>query len=304
MLLMVREPSRSAVTKGQIVPGSAPVTRFPAIGKRLAREAGLLDCRAMPDGAHVFFSDAHLGAESAEREAVRSARLHEFLAALEGRVRTLTIAGDLFDFWFEYRTAIPRRAFETLTRLRRLAESGVDVTYLNGNHDFWLGRFLDETVGIRTHDGPLTLDLDGRRIWVHHGDGLIGGDLGYKVLRRVIRHPLSIGLYQWLHPDLGIPLARHVSHWSRGSRDERPLEPERLWNEVALPRFREGFDTVMIGHFHHAFERRDGRRAFFVLGDWIRHFSYVVLERGELRLETWPAGGALALDPRPAAARG
>lgn len=246
----------------------------------------------MPDGAHYFFSDAHLGAESERVEAPRAARLHAFLDALVTRAASVTIVGDLFDFWFEYRTAIPRRAFETLTRLRRLREAGVDVAYLNGNHDFWLGRFLEETIGVRTHDGPLAFEREGRRLWIHHGDGLIGGDLGYKVLRRVIRHPVSIGLYRLIHPDLGIPLARNVSRWSRGSRDERPLDPERLWQEVALPRFAEGHDTVMIGHFHHAFERREDGRAFFVLGDWIRNFTYVVLERGELRLETWPEGGA------------
>ena len=247
----------------------------------------------MSDGAHYFFSDAHLGAESASLEAPRAARLHAFLDALATRAASVTIVGDLFDFWFEYETAIPRRAFETLVRLRRLRESGVDVVYLNGNHDFWLGRFLEETVGVRTHDGPLTLERQGRRLWIHHGDGLVGGDHGYKVLKRVIRHPASIGLYRWIHPDLGIPLARHVSNWSRGSRDERPLDAEKLWREVALPRFAEGHDTVMIGHFHHAFQRRDEHgRAFFVLGDWIRHFTYVVLERGELRMETWPEPAA------------
>lgn len=241
----------------------------------------------MPAGAHYFLSDAHLGAESESVEAPRAARLHGFLDALVTRAASVTIVGDLFDFWFEYRTAIPRRAFETLARLRRLREAGVDVVYLNGNHDFWLGRFLEETIGVRTHDGPLALERDGHRLWIHHGDGLVGGDLGYRVLRRVIRHPVSIGLYRWIHPDLGIPLARQVSRWSRGSRDERPLEPERLWREVALPRFAEGHDTVMIGHFHHPFQRRENGRAFFVLGDWIRSFTYVVLEGGELRLESW-----------------
>lgn len=243
----------------------------------------------MSGGAHYFISDAHLGADDAKLEAPREARLHAFLDSLAGRAASLVIAGDLFDFWFEYRTAIPRRAFATLTRLRALRDAGVDITYLNGNHDFWLGRFLEETVGVRTHDGPLTLERDGRRLWIHHGDGLIGGDHGYRVLKRVIRHPVSIGLYQWVHPDLGIPLARRVSHWSRGSRDERPLEPETLWRQIALPRFADGFDTVMIGHFHHPFERRDEQgRTFFVLGDWIRHFTYVVLDGGELRLEVWP----------------
>lgn len=239
----------------------------------------------MPPEAVYFISDAHLGVENREREAAREDRLHDFLNSLPGRAATLVIVGDLFDFWFEYRTAIPRRHFATLALLKRLRESGVTLHYLNGNHDFWLGRFLAEEAGVETHDGSLALAAQGRRIWLHHGDGLVGGDLGYRVLRRVIRHPLSIALYGLLHPDLGIPFAHQVSRWSRRSRGARAFEPERLWSEIALPRFAEGFDTVMVGHFHQVHERREPGREFFLLGDWIDHFSHAVLEDGAVRLE-------------------
>ncbi len=243
----------------------------------------------MHAGTVVFLSDAHLGAESREREASREARLHSFLGALPGRASSLVIVGDLFDFWFEYRTAIPRRAFTTLAALQRLREAGIDIQYLNGNHDFWLGAFMRETLGIRTTDQPVVIEQQGRRLWVHHGDGLVGGDLGYRVLKRVIRSPLSIGLYRWLHPDLGIPLAHAVSRWSRRSRGHGPLRAERLWREIAQPRFAEGYDGVLVGHFHHVHEQRENGREFFVLGDWIDHFTYAELEDGKLSLRTWPA---------------
>jgi UDP-2,3-diacylglucosamine hydrolase len=241
----------------------------------------------MSSPAVVFLADAHLGAESVERESQRQERLHAFLELLPGRAAELFVVGDLFDFWFEYRSAIPRRPFPTLAALRRLHDAGVAITYVNGNHDFWLGSFLAEAIGARTVDGGLTLELQGRRIWLHHGDGLIGGDLGYKLLRGVLRNRASIRLYQLLHPDLGIPLARLVSGWSRRSRSQRPLEADRLWSEIAEPRFRDGFDAVMIGHFHQPYERREAGREFFVLGDWIEQFSYVVLEGGALRHETF-----------------
>ncbi len=240
----------------------------------------------MSSPAAYFLSDAHLGAEPVEREAPRLQRLHAFLDSLPGRASELFVVGDLFDFWFEYRTAIPRRLFPTLSALRRLHEAGVGITYLNGNHDFWLGTFLADSVGARTVDGALAIERQGRRIWLHHGDGLVGGDLGYRVLRRLIRSPASIALYQLLHPDLGLPLARAVSRWSRHSRGERPLEPERLWREIAEPRFREGFDAVMIGHFHHVYERREDGREFFVLGDWMERFTCAVLQDGVIRLES------------------
>ena len=268
--------------QGNVTPRPRPWT---ATGWKRARRLGYTG--RMDPGAVYFIADAHLGVRSREREAVREERLHDFLRSLAGRAGRLVIAGDLFDFWFEYRAAIPRRHFATLAILRGLRESGVALTYLNGNHDFWLGRFLADEVGIETVGGPLALAAQGRRLWVHHGDGLVGGDLGYRMLRAVIRHPVSIALYGLLHPDLGIPLAHLVSRWSRQSRGESRLEPERLWREIAMPRFAEGFDGVLVGHFHHAYERREPGREFFLLGDWITRSSYAVLEDGAIRLEEW-----------------
>ena len=247
-----------------------------------------LDCAPMREASIFFLSDAHLGAESESLEAGREARLHSFLESLPGRASTLYIVGDLFDFWFEYRTAIPRRLFRTLAVLEALKRSGVEIVYLNGNHDFWLGPFLSETIGLRTIDGAITVEAQGRRLWLHHGDGLVGGDLGYKFLRGILRSKLSIGMYQWLHPDLGIPLAHLVSNASRHSRGHGPLQPERLWREIALPRFAEGFDGVLVGHFHHVHEQREAGKDFFVLGDWIDHFSYVELADGKLEMKRWP----------------
>ena len=238
----------------------------------------------------VFFvADAHLGVDPAAREAARTARFHDFLNSLAGRAASLYIVGDLFDFWFEYRSAIPRQQFGTLVALARLRESGVEITYLNGNHDFWLGTFFRDSLGIRTVDGGTLVEAQQRRLWVHHGDGLVGGDLGYRVLRGVLRSRSAIALYGLLHPDLGIPLAHRVSRWSRRSRAEVPLEPDRLWREIAEPRFAKGCDGVLIGHFHHTYERREPAREFFVLGDWIDRFSYAELRDGRLELCTWPA---------------
>ncbi len=240
----------------------------------------------MPDDV-IILADAHLGAESGDRERTRAAKLHAFLEDLPGRARALVIAGDLFDFWFEYATAIPRQHFATLAALRRLREAGVAITYMNGNHDFWLGRFLADEIGVIPHDGALTLEHRGRRVWIHHGDGLIGGDTGYKILKRVLRSPFSISLYRWIHPDLGIPLAHWVSGRSRHARDPEHFPVERLWREVAEPRFAEGFDSVVIGHFHRALDRSENGRQLVVLGDWIGQFTYARLHGGELSLETW-----------------
>jgi UDP-2,3-diacylglucosamine hydrolase len=105
----------------------------------------------------------------------------------------------------------------------------------------------------------------------------------------VLRSRTGIALYGLLHPDLGIPFAHVVSRWSRHSRGDGPLKPDKLWHEIAEPRFQEGYDAVIIGHFHHAYERREPGREFFVLGDWIDRFTYLELTDGRLDMRTWPA---------------
>lgn len=266
---------------------------MPVAAARLARRFAIL--RRMSEGPAYFMSDAHLGCDPQSVEAARERHLHRFLTSLAGKASHLFIVGDLFDFWFEYKTAIPRRHFATLSVLGELRRSGVPITYLTGNHDFYLGPFLRDDLGITTTNGPVSVELQGRRIWVHHGDGLVGGDLGYRVLKGVLRHPASIAMYRWLHPDAGIPLANWASRFSRHTRGERPLEGERLWREIALPRFAEGRDMVVVGHFHHAYERHESGKSLFVLGDWIDQFTYVVLEHGTPRLASWtspaPAAG-------------
>src|SRR5512132_3985464 len=117
----------------------------------------------MPPGAAVYFvSDAHLGADPEPAEAPRRRRLLDFLAHLPGRASALYVVRDLFDFWFEYGTAIPRRHFDTLVALRRLREAGIAVHYLSGNHDFWLGPFLSREMDLTTHTGAVTLETQGR----------------------------------------------------------------------------------------------------------------------------------------------
>ena len=240
----------------------------------------------------VFMSDVHLGIDSMEQEAAREARLLDFLRSLPGRAGSLYVVGDLFEFWFEYATAIPRRYFALLRALAEVRERGVEITLLTGNHDFWLGRFLTDELGIHTVDGALALELQDRRIWLHHGDGLGGGDLGYRFLKRVLRNPASLAFYRWIHPDLGIPFALWASRWSRNSRGQQPLDGDRLFRQIAAPRFAERYDAVMIGHFHHVYERREGERSFFLLGDWFERFSYVELKQGEFEMCVWPEPAA------------
>lgn len=253
----------------------------------------IMDLRHHPDrrgGPVYFIGDAHIGTAGAEVEADKESRLLRLLDEVDERAAALVLMGDLFDFWFEYRHAIPSRGFAVLARLHRLAQSGLPIDFLGGNHDWWAGSFLESQIGVHPHSEPIDVECQGRRLFLAHGDGLAPGDNGYRVLRRVFRNPLAIAAYRWLHPDFGIPLATHSSHTSRRHTEAQPIVGARLWQTIAQPRFDRGRDAVLIGHFHLPIHLQATGRDFIINGDWMGHWSYSVLEEGQFTLRTWPEG--------------
>jgi len=245
----------------------------------------------------LFLSDVHLGSGRADENRIREAWLGSFLERRAARARRLFILGDLFDFWFTYRHAIPRAHLATIRRLGALVDAGVEISYFGGNHDWWAGAWLRDTLGVTTYDDPTTLQVDGRLLALMHGDGLARGDLGYKLLKLLLRHPVTIGAYRAIHPDLGIPFANFVSRLSRGSRDEAKVDREWLYRQLALPRFAAGADAVLTGHYHHPTHFRREGRDFLILGDWVKNFTFASLHDGRFTLERWDGEKSELLEP-------
>jgi UDP-2,3-diacylglucosamine hydrolase len=194
------------------------------------------------------------------------------------------VNGDLFDFWFEYGSAIPKRFVRVLLALESLKRHGVPVTYVGGNHDFWIGDYLQREIGIAFHDEPIPLSIQGRKLLLAHGDGLGPGDLGYKLLKGVLRARLSRFLFRWIHPDIGIPIASGTSHTSRRHAPRRARTDEELESTLGGPFFAEGHDSVILGHYHRPLHRSAPGRDFIILGDWIHGRSVVRLEEGRFTL--------------------
>ena len=236
----------------------------------------------------MFISDAHLGAP--QGEAHRAEWLTEFIVGLRGRISGLMIVGDLFDFWFEYRHAIPKGHFRVLRAIAELRAEGVPIIYFGGNHDFWAGAYLRDEVGIEVTDEPMDFVIQGRRLFVAHGDGLGGGDHGYKLLKRVLRNRVCIALYRSIHPDIGIPFAYFLSAWSRRHTEPREVLIPKLVRDIALPRLRAGADAVVMGHVHEPAHLRLPAGDFIVIGDWLASFTYAVLESGAFSLRRFRSG--------------
>lgn len=251
-----------------------------------------LYCYAMGrENARLFFiSDAHLGADSAEDEKTKSARLHAFWEHVGRSDADLVVVGDLFDFWFEFRHAIPNVYFDHLSALRRLVDSGCHVHYVAGNHDFWAGRFFREELGLHfTADGWTTRVGEARVNFVH-GDGWLPGEVGYRMMRGVLRNPLCIRMFQLLSPDLGFPLARWVS---RQGKERHALTAEALAQNAAVAsgRLKQGTDILVSAHLHEPLHFIWPEGQWLVAGDWMRHFSFGIIDSGGPGLYLWDDGG-------------
>jgi UDP-2,3-diacylglucosamine hydrolase len=236
----------------------------------------------------VFFADAHLGLPGDTTE--RAERVAEFLRSLRGGISHLYIVGDLFDFWFEYRTVVPSTAPQVLCELYNLVRSGVRVTLLAGNHDYWFGNYLRNGIGVEFAPGEVIADHQGLRIYLHHGDGLYPKDHGYRLLKRFLRNRAIISLFRLIHPDLAHRIAALTSTTSRtilAPRPGRDDEYAALFRLIADRRLAEGYDAVVYGHSHVPLvEKRDGG-TLVLLGDWLTHCTYVTLEGGAFTLRHW-----------------
>lgn len=245
----------------------------------------------MPEKPCYVASDVHLGAvpRATERAFLR------WLEHVGAEASCLILAGDLFDFWFEYRRVVLRDHFRVLAALAAVVGAGVPVTLVGGNHDWWGGSFLRDEIGVDFHGEPCVVDAGGYRALVAHGDGLGHGDLGYRALRRVLRSRLTRWAFRWVHPDIGARIAELVSETEVG--DGEPTEDQlrcaamlEEWAVARLSADRE-LDMVILGHTHlPAVRAVDGPRYYVNAGDWIHHYSYVVIVPGAApRLERWPA---------------
>ena len=246
----------------------------------------------MPEpGCAYFIADAHLGQGTPDSNRARERDLLAFFDRVASERAALYVNGDLFDFWFEYGHAIPKRYVRVLQALGELRRRGLPVTYVGGNHDFWIGNYLARELDVAFTDESLTLAIQGRKIFLAHGDGIGPGDHGYKLLRKVLRNPIARGLFRWVHPDLGIPLATAVSHSSR-HHAPRVARTEAMYVEqLARPWLSQGYDAVVMGHFHRPLHHKGADGEFLILGDWLTRRTYARLLEGRFSLEEF-AGGA------------
>lgn len=238
--------------------------------------------------AAFFISDAHLGENFRNREKLKKERLESFLDMVAEKGKKLFVVGDLFDFWFEYKHAIPKEHLQIILKLADLKKRGVELYYVTGNHDHWLGDFLSREVGFEIYKDHADMVIDDKKVHITHGDGLAQNDVGYRILKRILRNRVSIFLYRLITPDIGIPLAKFVSCKSRGHTQKRPKESFlHEYRQFAQDRLKAGDDIVIIAHTHVPEQIEYDQGLYLNTGDWVENFTYVECVQGRFKLKKW-----------------
>jgi UDP-2,3-diacylglucosamine hydrolase len=200
------------------------------------------------------------------------------------------LVGDVFDFWFEYKRAIPRGYTRLLGKISELTDRGIQVHWFLGNHDMWIFDYLPGECGVTIHKDNIVREWNGKKILIGHGDGLGPGDYGYKFIKKVFRSSICQWLFARLHPNFGIWLAKSLSGYSRsttGDKDRKFLGDEKEWlmiycNEILQ---KEHFDYFIFGHRHLPLEKKVGENSVYMnLGEWLHYNSYAVWDNGKLQL--------------------
>ncbi|MDD3642755.1 MAG: UDP-2,3-diacylglucosamine diphosphatase [Candidatus Krumholzibacteria bacterium] len=246
-----------------------------------------------------FLSDTHFTYHTDDlREREKRRLFLEFLVSIR-RASRLYLVGDIFDFWFEYRSVVPRYYAEIVAGLAGLASSGTHVLIMGGNHDHWFGGYLREAAGAEILPDRTVHELQGHRVLLTHGDSLMRGDLGYKALKTVIRSRPAVALARLIHPDLLYAFAAAFSRSSKSFTHRKTLAWADALTAIAESEFfKAGNDTLVMGHVHLPRLRRFGERTFVILGDWETHRSYLRLTGGEFSLEAFQNEGNTLIENR------
>lgn len=235
-----------------------------------------------------FISDVHLGVDTQWSSAERELQLIEWLNTVKADATSIYIVGDLFDYWFEYKTVVPKGYFQLFATMKSIIDGGIAVLYLKGNHDLWHYDYLSSEVGVKIVDGPITATYDNRKFYIAHGDGIGGGDIGYKIIKAILNNRLCQRLFGAIHPTLGLPLMRYMSKRSRvshGGDDQTSDHHHRYCKEVLAQQ--SDIDFFVMGHLHLAEHTIIGTATYINLGDWTSLYSYARWDGNQLQLLQW-----------------
>ncbi len=248
----------------------------------------------LPEGKKIYFaSDFHLGAPDRESSLTREKKIVAWLDQIKDDAHSIYLLGDIFDFWFEYRQAIPKGFARLQGKLAELRDRGLPIYFFTGNHDMWMFDYFEKEMGIEIYREPVELGVNKFKLLIGHGDGLGEGDVSYKLLKRFFDSGVCQWLFARIHPNLGIAIAKYWSRKSRISNNAREEKFNGEENEFLLKYCKElemkaHHDFYIFGHRHLPLDLRVGENSRYInLGERVHFNTYAVLDDNAIELKTF-----------------
>lgn len=241
-----------------------------------------------------FASDFHLGVPDYKSSREREEKIVRWLDMCSKDAKAIYLVGDIFDFWFEYKRAVPKGYIRLLGKLAELSDAGIELHLFLGNHDMWMFDYLPKEIDCQIHKEPIQIEENGVKMYVGHGDGLGPGDRGYKFLKKVFRNRVCQWLFARLHPNFGIWLAQKSSNTSRNTtkKSDQYKGDENEWLAIYAKQVleKEHFDYFVFGHRHLKLDIDLGNGSrYYNLGEWMSASNYAEFDGDKLHLKSFEA---------------
>ena len=240
-----------------------------------------------------FASDQHFGAPTPELSFVREQKFVAWLSEIQKDAEAIFLLGDLFDFWFEYKTVVPKGFVRVLGKLAEIRDSGIPIYFFVGNHDLWMTDYFEKELNIAVFYDNQEFTFNNKTFLIGHGDGKGPGDKGYKRMKKVFTNSFAKSIFRWLHPDLGVKLAQYLSVKNKlisGDADVKFLGAENEWLVQYAKRKLETkhYNYFVFGHRHLPLILEVGTDSSYVnLGDWIGYFTFGVFDGNTFELKEY-----------------
>lgn len=240
-----------------------------------------------------FASDFHLGVPNVEKSLEREKLIVRWLDDIKNDAQEIFLVGDIFDFWFEYKNAVPKGFVRLIGKLAELRDSGILITCFTGNHDIWMFGYFEKELNIPVYHHSIQREFNKKFFFIGHGDGLGPGDNGYKFIKKIFTNKFFQWLFRWIHPDWGIPVARYFSKSSRDANYEKTktfLGEDKEWLIIYCREIlrQHHHDYFIFGHRHLPMQIKLNEKSEYInLGDWIQYNTYAVFDGKNLELKTY-----------------
>lgn len=253
----------------------------------------MISITTLPNKKVYFASDQHLGAPTQEASFPREKKFVKWLSEVKQDAEAIFLLGDLFDFWFEYKTVVPKGFVRVLGKLAEIKDSGISIYFFVGNHDLWMYDYFETELNIPVYHSPQEFNINNKTFLIGHGDGLGPGDYAYKRMKKVFTFPLFKWMFRWLHPDVGMRLGKYMSVKNKlisGDDDALFLGEENEWLVQYCKQIltEKQYHYFVFGHRHLPLEIQLQENSRYInLGDWVQYFTYGVFDNNQLLLKEY-----------------